>query len=141
MKRSTFLLITFFTFGTCGGPIWADSIHECLGEKGEASFSARRCNAATADLSSTAKAKDAAHDRRLEKLKSQKVELKRKIMDAEREYYYMLTRVPKESEPAFTLQHERQILSLNAEIQQLDNNQTLLVGESFDELLEANADN
>ena len=133
--------MTFFAFGTYSGPTWADSIHECVGEKGEASYSSRRCKVANADLSPTEREKLAAHDRRLEQLKSEKVELRRKIMDAQREYYYMISRVPKESEPALTLQFERQITSLNAEIQLLDNKQTLLVGQSFDELLQANAGN
>ena len=141
MKRSTFLLITFFTFGTYSGPTWAESIHQCVGEKGEPSFSEKHCNITSAALSSTERAKYAAHDRRLEQLKSEKVELRRKIMDAEREYYYMLTRVATESEPAFTLQYERQILSLNAEIQLLDDKQMLLVSQSFDDLLRANAEN
>ena len=141
MKRSTFLLITFFAFGTYSGPTWADSIYQCIGENGEASFSSRHCNVATVNFSSPERAKYAAHDQRLEQLKSEKVELRRKIMDARREYYYMITRIPKESEPAFTNQHERQILSLEAEIQLLDDKQTLLVGQSFDELLQANTEN
>ena len=141
MKRSTFLLMTFFAFGTYSGPTWAEFIHQCIGEKGEASFSSSHCNVTKTDLSSTERAKFAAHDQRLEQLKSEKVKLRRKIMDATREYYYMITQVPTESEPALTLQHERQILSLNTEIQQLEHEQTLLVGQSFDELLQANAEN
>jgi len=62
-------------------------------------------------------------------------------MDAQREYFYMITRIPAELEPAFTLQHEKQTLSLTAEIQLLETKQTLLVGQSFDELLQANAEN
>lgn len=141
MKRSTFLLITFFAFGTYSGPTWAESIHQCVGEEGEPSFSERHCNTTRADLSSTRRAKNAAHDRRLEQLKSEKVELSRKIMDAEREYYYMLSRVATESGPALTLKHERQIRLLKAEIQLLDDKQTLLVGQSFDAMLQANAEN
>jgi hypothetical protein len=139
MKRLTFLLITFFTVGSYSGPTWADSVYECIGNKGEASFSSKHCNVAPAESSSTDRAKYAAHDRRLEQLKSERAELKRKLMDLKREYNYTVTRVPAESEPALTLQYEQQTLSLNAEIKLLDEKQTLLVGQSFDELLQAKA--
>jgi len=152
MKRSTLLLITFVAFGTYSGTTWAaDSVYQCVGVKGEASFSERHCDPANAKISSTdaystdsystKKAQYAAHDVRLEQLKSEKVELRRKLMDLKREYYYMIAHVAAESEPALTQQYERQVLSLNAEITLLEKKQTLLVGQSFDELLQANAEN
>jgi hypothetical protein len=141
MKRLAFLLLTFFAVGSYSGPTWADSIYKCIGANGETSFSTRRCNVVSAGSSSAEKARYAAHEVRLEQLKSERVELKRKLMDLKRKYKYTIAQIPMASKPEYTQQYERQTLSLNAEIKLLDEKQTLLVGQSFDELLQANAGN